>query len=255
MTNNTTAGFDKAKDFQKIREAQVAREYDLEETEVRLMNGDGAAWIKKVADKSTIFQLDIFHRNKSIRENIPYAKARKDIYDLLEQRKIKELFEYLEIYKDSLADEEEIEKAGKLLKYLRDNEEGLLPYREQEIVMPESPEGLEYRDMGTMENHIWSIVARRMKHNHTTWSIKGGNHLAKILAKKCSGKLYEVTERLRVPVFKEAEVEEIQKAMLTAAQSPGTVGKGYAYPVSGHFPVLDAALRGERKKQTTMAGF
>ena len=80
-----TAGFIKAKDFHRIREAQIAKEYDLDETEVRIMNGDGAQWIRKVPDKSTVFQLDVFHRNKSIRENISHAKARKDIYELLEQ--------------------------------------------------------------------------------------------------------------------------------------------------------------------------
>lgn len=62
--------------------------------------------------------------------------------------------------------------------------------------------------MGTMENHVWSVIAKRMKHGHRSWSRRGGNHLAKILAKKCSGKLYEVTERVRRPVFEEEKVEE-----------------------------------------------
>ena len=184
-----TAGFEKAKEFHKIREAQIAREYDLEEAEVRIMNGDGAGWIKKVPDKSTHFQLDVFHRNKAVKENISFAKARKEIYELLEEGQIGQLFDYLEIYRDSLDQDDEIEKAEKLIAYFRQNEEGLLPYQKQGIKVPESPEGLEYRNMGTMESHVWSIVARRMKHNHTSWSIRGGNHLAK----KCSGKLYEVT--------------------------------------------------------------
>ena len=42
---------------------------------------------------------------------------------------------------------------------------------------------------------------------------KGGTHLAKILAKKCSGKLYEVTERLRRPVFEE---EKVRSKLMTA---------------------------------------
>ena len=43
---------------------------------------------------------------------------------------------------------------------------------------------MEYRNMGIMENHVWSVIAKRMKHNHTSWSKRGWNHLAKILAKK-----------------------------------------------------------------------
>nr|WP_314328046.1 hypothetical protein [Oribacterium sinus] len=38
---------------------------------------------------------------------------------------------------------------------------------------------------------------------------QGGKHLAKILAKKCFGKLYEVTEKLHIPVFEEEKLEEI----------------------------------------------
>lgn len=250
-----TAGFTKAKEFHKIREAQIAKEYDLDETAVRLMNGDGAQWIKKAPDKSTFFQLDPFHRNKSIRENISHAKARRDLYELLEEGCVIQLFDYLENYRDSLEDEEEIEKAETLITYFRQNEDGLLPYDKQGLKLPESPEGLEYRNMGTMENHVWSIIARRMKHNHTCWSIKGGNSLAKILAKKCAGKLYEVTERLRLPVFEEETVEEVKNEMLTAAQSVEKIGKGYEYPVKGHFPMLEAAIRGATGNRKQMAGY
>lgn len=250
-----TAGFIKAKEFHRLREAQIAKEYDLDETEVRIMNGDGAQWIKETPDKSTIFQLDPFHRNKSIRENISHAKARRDIYELLEEGCVSQLFDYLEIYRDSLEGEEEIEKAEALISYFRQNEDGLLPYDKQGLKLPESPEGLEYRNMGTMENHVWSIIARRMKHNHTCWSIKGGNSLAKILAKKCAGKLYEVTERLRLPVFEEETVEEIKNKMLTAAESVEKIGKGYEYPVKGHFPMLEAAIRGATGNRKQIAGY
>ncbi len=33
--------------------------------------------------------------------------------------------------------------------------------------------------------------------------------MAEILAKKCAGKLYEVMEKLRIPVFEEEKPEEI----------------------------------------------
>lgn len=62
--------------------------------------------------------------------------------------------------------------------------------------------------MGTMENHNWSIIAIRKKYNYDNWSINRGNHLLKIFAKKCSRKLYEVMEKLHIPVLEE-ELEEI----------------------------------------------
>jgi len=250
-----TAGFDKSDDFQKIREAMIAAEYDLDEVQIRFMNGDGASWIKKTRDTETVFQLDPFHRNKSIRENLPYKKAVRDVMELLENEQIEELFDYLRVYKDSLSDDAEIEKAETLIRYFTANKDGLLPYQKRGLKIPESPDGLVYKNMGTMENHIWSIIARRMKHNHTSWSISGGNHLAKILAKKCSGKLYEVTEQLRIPVFEEEKLEEIKGDILQAGQIRNKIGSGYAYPLMGHMVGLDAKIRGDRRKMQAMAGY
>ena len=240
-----TAGFEKGQDFQKKREAMIAAEYDLGETELRIMNGDGASWIKKTVDEETIFQLDPFHRNKSIRENLAYPKAVKEVMDLLSEEKPDEAIEYLKTYRNSLSNEEEITNAEKLIKYFTENREGLLPYQERGIKIPESPQGLVYRNMGTMENHIWSIIARRMKHNHTSWSIRGGNHLAKILAKKCSGKLYEVTEKLKIPVFEEAILKDIKGAVLSAGRIKEKVGHGYEYPTKGQLIVEGASVSGD----------
>lgn len=102
---------------------------------------------------------------------------------------------------------------------------------------------------------VWSVIARRMKHNHTGWSCRGGNHLAKILAKKCSGKLHEVTGKLKRPVFEEEKVEELYGEILMSAKAPGKDGKGYEYPVIGHMVGLEGRIRGDHKKLLAMAGF
>ena len=240
-----TAGFEGAAEFHKTREAMIATAYNLDETRLRIINGDGASWIKNTPDKETLFQLDLFHRNSSINENLSHEKAIHDVKDLLEAKEVDEMLRYLEIYRDSLDDAKEIEKAETLISYFKNNREGLIPYQKRGIDIPESPEGLEYRNMGTMENHIWSIIAKRMKHNHTCWSIKGGNHLAKILAKKCEGKLYEVTEQLRIPVFEKEKIEEFTGEILTPCKIKEQVGKGYKYPVLGHLAYTDMPIRGD----------
>lgn len=249
------AGFAKAKEFQEYREAAIAEKFNLDEVNQRILNADGASWIKKVKDKSTCFQLDPFHKNKAVKEKIHDKKARKDVMEMLENLELEELFRYLEIYRDSLSEESEIEDVNELITYYENNREGLIPYQKQGLELPENPEGLEYRNMGTMENHVWSVIAKRMKHNHTSWSKRGGNHLAKILAKKCSGKLYEVTERLRRPLFEEEKVEELYGEILMSAKAPKKDGKGYEYPVIGHMVGLEGKLHGERRKLLTMAGF
>lgn len=236
------AGFASRKKFYEIREAKIASEYALDETHVRLLNGDGASWIKKVPDKDTIFQLDPFHRNKAIKEKIHHTKARKDIMNLLQEEDIPEMFRYLELYRNSLDDDKEIADAETLIKYFSANADALIPYQSR-VMLPEQPEGIEYRNMGTMENHMWSIIARRMKHNHTSWSKQGANNLAKILAKKSEGQLYKVTEKLKEQIV-EADIEELPGDILQAKDNPERIGKGYAYPIAGSLPYMAEAVRG-----------
>ena len=249
------AGFSKAKEFHEYREAAIGRMFNLDEVSQRILNADGASWIKKVKDKSTCFQLDPFHRNKAVKEKIRHPKACRDILELLQTEKIEEVFRYLELYRNSLCEEGEIQDVEDLIRYYENNRKGLVPYQSQGLELPENPDGLEYRNMGTMENHVWSVLAKRMKHGHRSWSRRGGNHLAKILAKKCSGKLYEVTERLRRPVFEEEKVEELYGEILMSAKAPKKDGKGYEYPSIGHLVGLGGKIQGERKRLLHMAGY
>ena len=242
------AGFAKAKEFQEYREAAIAQEFNLDEVDQRILNADGASWIKKVKDKSTCFQLDPFHRNKAVKEKIHEPAARDAVLELIKEEEIEEVFRYLEIYRNSLSDEAEIEDVEDLIHYYENNREGLVPYQSQDLELPAPPEGLEYRNVGTMENHVWSVIAKRMKHGHRSWSRRDGNHLAKILAQKCSGKLHEVTERLRKPVFEEEKVEELCGEILMSAKAPKKDGKGYQYPAVGHVVGLDGKIQGERKR-------
>ena len=249
------AGFSKAKDFHDYREAAIAEKFDLTGVEVRILNADGASWIKKVKDRSTCFQLDPFHKNKAVREKIHDQRARDAINAFLAEKDLDGMFRYLEIYRDSLTEDAEIGDASDLIRYFSNNREGLLPYQEQELELPEHPKGLEYRNMGTMENHVWSVIAKRMKRGHRTWSLAGGNRLAKILAKKCSGRLHEVTERLQRPLFEEEKIEEIKEEILMSGQVAKKVGKGYSYPVLGHLASLDSSTRGDRRNLLALAGF
>ena len=121
------------------------------------------------------------------------------------------------MYKDSLSEDTEIEKTESLISYLRANKEGLVPYHKRVLSMPKSPEGIVYKNIGTIENHIWSIIARRMKHNHSSWSIKGD--------------------------------------ILQAGQVKEKIGKGYRYPVIGRMLGLYTEIRGDRRQLLSMAGY
>ena len=250
------AGFSKAPEFHAALEAKIAAEYNLDETQLRILNGDGADWIKNVPDAETVFQLDTYHRNKEILKKIPYKEARQAIQDYLQEDDTEGLFEYLETYWNSLTDDTEIKKVEELIKYFRENREGLISYnRREDLTIPKSPEGLEYRNMGTMENHIYSIVAQRMKHQHRSWKKKSATNLAKLLAKKSEGKLYEVTRPKILSGFDPDVLERLQGECLSAGKSPARVGKGYEYPTHGSVAAIEYAMRGDPAKLFKMAGY
>lgn len=244
-----TAGFADAEKFKERQEAAIAEVYDLDQTELRILNADGGSWTKTASSGADYFQLDVFHRNKAIKDHIHEKEAVNAIYENLHQKDLDGLFDYLEAYQNSLSDDNDIQDVADLIEYFDHNRDGLIPYLERDIDLPENKiEGLEYRAMGTMENHIWSIIARRMKHNHTSWSIRGGNHLAKLLAKKCSGRLEEVTEKFKKELFEEQAAAELIGEILHPGSVPKFTGKGYEYPERGHFPALSYKLQGNNKQ-------
>lgn len=105
------AGFSKSKEFQEYREATIAKTYNLDETEIRIMNADVAEWVK-----------------------------------------------------NSLFDDDEIEKADQLITYLKNNREGLIPYTEKEINLPENKKGISISQHG---NYGKSCMEHNSKTNET----------------------------------------------------------------------------------------
>ena len=99
------------------------------------------------------------------------------------------------------------------------------------------------------------MIAQRMKGRRCSWTIRGGNHLARILAKKQMGRLYEVTEKLRKPLFEKEKIEEIEERILSSGAIAKKAGKGYIYPGKGHLPLLEGPMKGDWRKVLAMAGF
>lgn len=109
---------------------------------------------KKSKGQKYVFQQNPFHWNKIAKEKIHHEKAVSNIMELLSKENIGQLFDYLETYKNSLEEKREIEDAQNLIYYYENNLKGLLPYYPQGLELLEYSEGLEYQNMGTMENHV-----------------------------------------------------------------------------------------------------
>ena len=74
-------------------------------------------------------------------------------------------------------------------------------------------------------------IKLRMKGNKTSWSISGANNLAKILAAKASGKLYETIDGLMSSVVPERLAEEFIEVIENTTHKVKKAVKTNVYPV------------------------
>lgn len=152
---------------------------------------------------------------------------------MLNEGKIEKAFDYLAAllieHKDN---EKELKKLKKLYTYLSNNYEGLVPYTQRGLELPKLPDNLEYRNMGVMESNVSSIIALRMKNRKMSWSKKGANNLAKLLAIRASGKLYEKIDELFKDAIPMEMLEEIKENIqLSAAEANRKPKKTNIYPI------------------------
>ena len=246
------AGMEKNSLFHQKREALIEKNYAADEIGQRILNGDGGSWIKETYDPDAVFQLDRFHIYKEIKKKIRDVKAQEEIKALLEQKKVKELLEYIEIYADSIESDDPEDKgssnARELYKYLENNREGLVPYQERGIDLPEAPEGIVYKNMGVQENQNCTVITMRMKHRRMRWTVNGANNMAKVLYRKENRELIDTIERYTDGLILTMQMEEIVKT-LSAAKAPKKDGKGNPYVelITHHMPLLDAMRTASRK--------
>ncbi len=111
------------------------------------------------------FQLDPFHKSQAVLRAIRDKREAHKLIKMLSEGKVEESLKYVtNLMIKYTEDENKFKKLEKLYTYLFDNKIGLRPYHlRKETKMPEAPEGLEYRNLGTMEHNICDILAQRMK--------------------------------------------------------------------------------------------
>lgn len=248
LVNKTTCvGFESAAAFRKKKEAMLAAIYNLDETDYRILNGDGAAWIKNTADDSVIYQLDPFHKHQAITRKIKDKGHRESILRLLNENKIDEMLTAIDALANSAEDEKQEKRLRELYTYFNENKNYLIPYQQRGITLPPPPEGIIYRNLGTMEHHICDIIAQRMKHRKASWSIEGAENLGRLLALKVCKKLHEAVQKLSKTVLPNEQSYAIMEE-LSAAKAPKKDGKGNGGNIrKAHRPFADCAVTGGRQ--------
>ena len=251
IRKRSIAGIVPSADFHEKREADIRSRYDADGIGQRVLNGDGGSWIGDPYDPEAIVQLDPFHVGKEIIRCIADPDARTEIQRRLSEKDVEGALSYISIYADSIDRGTRDDRAGKareLYRYLWNNRDCLIPWRERGIRVQEPPKGTVYKDMGVQEGQNCTVYTLRMKHRRMRWSEKGGDNMVKALYRKENGELHATVGRYGIGLsFPAGDCQA--REILSAAKAPKKDGKGDPYidRIAYHMPILDAALTEGRK--------
>lgn len=243
------AGYYKAREFHDLREATIAAKYNADEIRYRILNGDGASWIKYDQDPEIcIFQLDPYHLSQSIIKNVADKKARSQIKGWLREGQFDKAYNKIEALKyqcDGLASE--IKKLNNLESYIRNNEDGIINYKNKgEIAIQSPPQGLEYRNLGTMEKNI-DLFAKRMK-GAKSWSKQGATNLSKLIALKIGENFNAKVAALVSGRVSEKLTERFEEAITNTKKTIDRTIKKGIYPLHrGVIPFSNCKMTNGRR--------
>lgn len=190
-----TAGFEDGTSFDTLVNSKIAKRYNVDKITNKIVNADGAAWAKQEQeyDASIIQQLDLFHIHQAVVRKISDKSKAKKIRKYINKNSYEDVFLELEGLYDVEEKEKNKEKILELIIYLSENIEHLERYTERNLSLPE---GIEYRGMGTIEGSQHNVICDRMKNRGMSWSISGGENMAKLLCFKHSDGLEDVYETI-----------------------------------------------------------
>ena len=200
------AGIMKPKEIAKLRDARVFTQYDEGKIKLRVTNGDGAKWTKGITAKGGIYQKDQFHIMQEIVRDVP-KEYRNILTELINNKEYNKIQSAIDGLKYELGGEyQQVKKLNKLQSYLSGDLE-----RYQDIVeVPEAPEGIEYRNMGTQESQIFSKLEKRFCSGRKAFSIHGANALSKVCVLSEKFKIDELETPIPIDTSVEDWIKEIE---------------------------------------------
>ena len=98
------------------RDARIFQKYDVDKIQLRILNGDGARWINKLATKDTIRLKDNFLIHQEIIRDIPDEENRRILEKLIVERRYEEVPIFLKY--ECGGEEKYVKKIEKLESYL-----------------------------------------------------------------------------------------------------------------------------------------
>ena len=200
------AGIIKPQELKKLIKARVYEQYDEKKIKMRVTNGDGAKWTKGITAEGGFYQKDQFHIMQEIVRDVP-KEYRNIITDLINKKEYEKIPTAINGLKHELGGEERIiKKLNRLQSYLSHDLE-----RYQDVLeVPEAPEGIEYRNMGTQESQIFSKLEKRFCSGRKAFSEHGANALAKVCVLSEKFSLEDLEEPVPIDTSVEDWIKEIE---------------------------------------------
>lgn len=249
VNKKVLAGMAGSTKFNTKTEALIQSVFHIEADQVRVLNGDGAAWISNTYNPERIFQLDRFHIVKKIRSAIKVKKFANQILGKMMSGDYSGGLQDIETYINSIDDgqhKKELKDVRDLYRYLTNNIDGLPRWQEQLMalgIVLQAPEGQTYKNMGVQENQNCSLITNRMKGRKMRWSVEGADNLAKIIYTRENEDLEKIVEKYDgVIILPDDYEKEIQ--ILSADKVQKVIGSGSRYIeiLQGALPVLGSPI-------------
>ena len=231
VNKKVLAGMTGANKFNTKTEALIQSVFHIDVDQIRVLNGDGAAWISNTYNPERIFQLDRFHVVNKIHRGIKHKKIAGRILEKMMSGDYEGGLQDIEIYINSIDDDQhktELKNAKDLYRYLSNNIDGLPRWQDQLKNMGvdlQAPEGQTYKNMGVQENQNCSLITNRMKGRKMRWSVGGADNLAKIIYTRENGDLEKIIEKYDGEIILPENYEKEIKS-LSADKVKKVIGKG-----------------------------
>lgn len=231
VNKKVLAGMTGANKFNTKTEALIQSVFHIDADQIRVLNGDGAAWISNTYNPERIFQLDRFHIVNKIHGGIKHKKIASRILDEIMSGNYESGLQDIETYINSIDDDQhktDLKNAKDLYRYLSNNIDGLPRWQDQLRKMGidlQAPEGQIYKNMGVQENQNCSLITNRMKGRKMRWSVGGADNLAKIIYTRENGDLAKIIEKYDGEIMIPNDYMD-QIKVLSADQVKQVVGKG-----------------------------
>jgi hypothetical protein len=188
---------------------KLQSKYDLAGINQFVLGGDGAGWVKDgLGYFGGQFQLSRYHYNKELRRVLGNDKESiRLIREACENGDIATVVEKLETLRKTAKGEWALE-LKRLEHYLVANASGLKGYR------CETKSGRDIiRRTGAIEGNVDKLIARRMKNQGMSWSVKGIRSMLfvrfKVLEKKLEDCIYRDASEPHIPILGKKRITRI----------------------------------------------